>query len=384
MLEAGVAQTVCSETFDWVDMGAATPAPYSRTLFEVTESDQWEWLKRHETCEQVASWRYRLACRNTPMMIRTGDRFCGQIPANRSLGLHGDSLLRQLVSSWQARLLDAGQHCQTAPSSKGPATAFADSSQVQLLRWSGGGPILSLRSDNFSFAAFLRHQLGSASAACNASYLARGAEAFHLLEVDADTYLREVRPHAALVVNTFAHFNHVILNLVASRCVADQASATELAMGYWQAQLQLHAQALAGLRPRTRSFYLVSPAPMDLFVRRKGKRKGRRKGENITRPLPAAAVAGLMTAPTAAHENDVHNHNLYAAVNHMSIEAFIASGHGVIDALFEPASRRVDAHPASGSSGSSDSLHFCMPGVPDYVLDAVLGTVWRRSTDHSR
>ena len=97
-------------------------------------------------------------------------------------------------------------------------------------------------------------------------------------------------------VNTFAHFNHVILNLVASRCVADHASATELAMGYWQAQLQLHAQALAGLRPRTRSFYLVSPAPMDLFVRR--------KGEHITRPLPAAAVAGLMTsAPTAAHEN---------------------------------------------------------------------------------
>ena len=50
-----------------------------------------------------------------------------------------------------------------------------------------------------------------------------------------------------------------------------------------------------------------------------------------------------------------------------------AAGHRVID-LAETVSRRVDAHPSAymPPSPSADSLHFCMPGVPDYTLDIVL------------
>ena len=73
---------------------------------------------------------------------------------------------------------------------------------------------------------------------------------------------------------------------------------------------------------------------------------------------------------------------VYRAMNDMAALAFSAFGHGVIDTEVMMG-MRVDAHPASRSKATlgpkekiaqirSDSLHFCMPGAPDYALDVVL------------
>ena len=49
-------------------------------------------------------------------------------------------------------------------------------------------------------------------------------------------------------------------------------------------------------------------------------------------------------------------------------------GHGVIDHECM-LGLRVDAHPASINI-STDALHFCMPGPPDYAMDNVLRVVF--------
>ena len=68
--------------------------------------------------------------------------------------------------------------------------------------------------------------------------------------------------------------------------------------------------------------------------------------------------------------------DLYATVNDMSVAAFRAAGHSVIDHECM-LGQRIDAHPSSMTgSAQDDALHFCMPGPVDYALDNLLRTAF--------
>ena len=58
-------------------------------------------------------------------------------------------------------------------------------------------------------------------------------------------------------------------------------------------------------------------------------------------------------------------------------DANFLAGHGIID-LEWMLGVRVDAHPGPSlpKHPQGDRLHFCLPGVPDYALDAMLFAIF--------
>ena len=77
-----------------------------------------------------------------------------------------------------------------------------------------------------------------------------------------------------------------------------------------------------------------------------------------------------------------YEHDLYRGINDISVAAFLAAGHEVVDVEI-PMGVRIDGHPASHNIKSSgDALHYCMPGVPDFGLDFVLRAAF--GTPHRR
>jgi hypothetical protein len=364
-----------SASLEWVELNATTP-PYPLETFDEQFSDtdvnlgQRAFLERmsgrsNDSCVASKSYNFALSCpfeRAEP--IRTGEHFCQLLGPDEHVLLHGDSLANQFASSWQARLLHAKM---ISKSGAGSACAHLQLDQVRMLPGSGGGPVLSLYGQKHpQFLEFL--QLAGLEG-CSSTH---GAKDFHLLEMHASDYIHRIRRlnASSIIVNTFAHFYRVMRDL-SSKCELSMTNATTLVLQYWRSQLLLHAEALAALAGRVRVFYMTSPAPASLFYH---------KGQPpIVRPLTISeytsglrALMGYKFPSSSVSGLPDYGHELFKAVNEMSVEAFRAKGHGVID-LSEALGRRVDAHPSMASNLSSgDFLHFCMPGVPDVVLDRVL------------
>ena len=86
-------------------------------------------------------------------------------------------------------------------------------------------------------------------------------------------------------------------------------------------------------------------------------------------PIGADRVAPGSCVWVAGNE---YSHNTIGEINAMSVAAYLAAGHGVIDVENMLGMRR-DAHlDWGGGVHSSDALHYCEPGPVDYALDFTL------------
>ena len=96
-----------------------------------------------------------------------------------------------------------------------------------------------------------------------------------------------------------------------------------------------------------------------------------RGGAAIDVPVPLPHVAVDISAASAEY-----GHDIYYIVNALSVAAFRAVGHTVLD-VEEMLGMRVDAHPAAHNpQREGDALHFCTPGPLDWVLDVLLRAVF--------
>ena len=198
----------------------------------------------------------------------------------------------------------------------------------------------------------------------------------------------------AVLYNCFAHLDEVARDLAA--CYSAEApdrGAVALSVArrdvlvWWRRELaemavalrrvSLKAAALLGMDVRV--FYRTSPPASDRWVWSSRYAKAHdleapeapwaKPGGGCGAPLPDAAA--VYDPPPGADE---YGHEAFDLINAAAVAAFDAAGHSVVD-VATMLGQRVDAHPASRDGGSSDALHFCIPGPLDYVLDLVLRRV---------
>merc|ERR1711862_941781 len=103
--------------------------------------------------------------------------------------------------------------------------------------------------------------------------------------------------------------------------------------------------------------------------------------------VPTKRPMGDLPAPISLEdciENDyIHLWGCADAMNQIASTAFQEHGHRVLDTS-KVATLRPDAHPCSSvynprkrgkKQGEKDCNHFCLPGVPNVMLDGILAEV---------
>lgn len=191
--------------------------------------------------------------------------------------------------------------------------------------------------------------------------------------------------NAVIVVNQAAHLHRPADRLGACYAKHD-ASATPTAalvaaqsdlLAWWRREVERQARHLSRFCARAkevhnvtvRVFYRTSPPAADIWVR------NTRVENRPTTPLPPDADLAEAYKSPGTRDGIEYSHNLFGAINDMSTAAYLAAGHGVID-VEHMLGVRVDAHPASGTQGHGDALHFCAPGPVDFAVDAVVRALW--------
>ena len=307
-------------------------------------------------CANADAWRYEWGDRH---LLSAAD-LCATIAPNANVVLLGDSLSAQLVWSWAARLL------ATANSS---AFEFGlDRRQRSVPRCGHGGVVrqpAAARVSNLVLAEGFDFAASDPRCRTCASRVRREPTAFGLDVTYFDALEQTLENATVVVVNQFAHLFKFVSTL--ATCYRDVAAlAPDHAMAtarrdvgrFWAAQTAALASALRRIPARV--FYRTSPPAADVL---------RANG-----PVCPADVLGAGAARAAGWE---YGHDLYAGVNDLSVSAFLAAGHGIID-LEWMLGVRVDAHPGPSlpKHPQGDHLHFCLPGVPDYALDAMLFAIF--------
>ena len=328
------------------------------------------------TCKNDSSWRY--AWQGIPLL--DADKMCA-LANGTKLVIMGDSLSMQLHSSWVARLRAADYNAcpQTSTSDVGPGTAIYIK---EMQPWIVPSSLTSVdfRGEKCA-AAFRASAMHNLSAVRDDGMLSRLMSSQEGTDAINSSPSRKIR----VVYNAYAHLH---LNMIGplTECYnrtgfsesQSKALAVRDALTFWRGQAVAVAGLFQDVRNRAklnvppidvRTFYRTSPGAADQLQAMDG----------ASSPLSSAA-ATLEYYFTTPPEKIEYSHHVHAAMNDMAASAFSAFGHGIIDTEVMMG-MRVDAHPASVQGdfqakrkvpGQSDTLHFCMPGVPDYALDVVL------------
>ena len=337
------------------------------------------------TCKSDSSWRY--AWQGIPLL--DADKMCA-LANGIKLVIMGDSLSMQLHASWMARLRAAGYNTcpqtSTLTSVVGPGTAILIK---QMKPWIVASSWTSSDFRGEKCAAEFRASAMNSSSGYehSSSFVRADGMLSQLISSKEHTgatnssQSRKIR----VVYNAYAHLH---LNMIRplAECynrtglsdVQSKALAVRDALTFWRGQVVAVAGLFKDVRNRAklkvppidvRTFYRTSPRAADQLHAMDG----------ASSPLSSAA-ATLEHDFTTPPEKMEYSHHVYQAMNDMAVSAFSACGHGIIDTEVMMG-MRVDAHPASVQGdfkakqkvpGQSDTLHFCMPGVPDYALDVVL------------
>jgi len=169
------------------------------------------------------------------------------------------------------------------------------------------------------------------------------------------------------------------------KCYDDEDEAVRKVLQWWRVQMRAKARAFASTRARV--FYRTSPPAGDRFIGPNHPQTAplniedaRSNGDEKGPPgLTYSDILENYGSDEAVDDDDdsadiqrpsQYFHNIVKDVNAMGKEEFRAAGHGVVD-LEDMIGVRQDGHPAS-LTGVGDMLHYCMPGVPDYSLEATL------------
>lgn len=396
----------------------SAPLPYPRNAINSTTS---EFRVRGEACAWDNSWKYAWVPEKEPQRdLFTGQELCQKLPSNSSIFMFGDSLSGQLVTSWQTRL----QYSQAGLQDCGkqfamPPYNFQDPSKLGYgnAPWSccpNGARIQYVEA--WASAIFEKgvchFESGSANEnhkSCARSFCSN-PRAFDVMPKTPIEFAGIFQSASVVIVNEFAHLHPFITKVF--DCYNDRAAAKRDVLRFWKSQVVAKANALRD-HTHARVLYRTSPPAGDNFLRwhpltvpisaksirepstdilssavdwwtnSTAKSKFKQVGRHLTRSEEVATDTSSERRHTIssqpAEEND---HDIFAEINDMSKQAFLAAGHGILD-VEEMLGTRQDAHPASRApllakavtsrhGSEADKLHYCMPGVPDYALDTVL------------
>lgn len=192
-----------------------------------------------------------------------------------------------------------------------------------------------------------------------------------------------------IVFNEFAHVATIIMKM--EECYNDVDKAVRKVLQWWRVQMIIKAALFA--KTRARVFYRLSPPAGDFVIwpghpqtsplNIEDLRSGGNQGGSVIRLAYRATRDDMYgsqdeeaVARAAFSRVGEYFHELVNDMNAMGKEEFRAAGHGVVVDIDDMIGLRQDGHPAS-LTGLGDMLHYCMPGVPDFALEATLVQVLR-------
>lgn len=370
----------------WVFNDCDRPYPRSGVLHHANANT---------TCAADASWKYTwiqsppiLSCLQSgslPGRLHTGVELCDHLPQTMRLILAGDSLTGQLATSWEARLKESGiTECMprkdpTKQDKRGLEEVFWGVSSgpqikhIQIFNWviSDSGASTFLAGDVVDNNCGERMRKDPAS--------------FGIDEVmTSQEFVDKFNGATHIVFNEFAHVAKIIWSAV-EKCYDDEHEAVRKVLQWWRVQMRAKARAFASTRARV--FYRTSPPAGDRFIGPNHPQtaplnieNARSSGDEKGPPdLTYSDILENYGSDEAVDDDDDSGdiqrsshyfHDIVEELNAMGKEEFRAAGHGVVD-LEDMIGVRQDGHPAS-LTGVGDKLHYCMPGVPDYSLEATL------------
>ena len=420
--------------WEWQVVSAAKKAPY--TLSDIHSCPGMECQCRSDAlgwCAKSANGGPKRMLtnynRSRECQMLTAAELCALVPPATRVFFFGDSLSRQFVGSWAARLrahircVNTGSHGKqpipffhrgsmwcpgTEAAHSTSAISFFEENRLVDESWPTPGArlgVIALEPTDF------QTELGLATP-CAEKFRRKPSEFnVHAITVEGFKGLMRRLGATHVIFNTFAHLNHVIRKL--SMCYADEIrrfpnamagdessdcttkdagrrcsdshnsttadlawlAATRDVMRYWRRQVILRAAALADI-DSIRFIYRPSPAPGTLLCGEQCA-KGSLDRSRCTKPLSKEEYTGLVRPREVdgsfyGHQPECYSHGLVHDVNKISSAAFRSFGLDAIDddGLETMMGTRIEAHSAD------DLVHFCLRGVPDYALDAILRTIF--------
>ena len=223
----------------------------------------------------------------------------------------------------------------------------------------------------------------------DATRTAHGAAAGLMKKLD---FLSLFDDAQVVILNMYSHIWKQLIEPI-STCIKGTKQirwqlAAAVGLRLWEHNIAAIASALSEVSATKKIYYLLSATPGAFTCQAaQGLRTDRplrqQELEQLTRAWferhPGTRLSGGSCSPPF-DSSMPYQHQLYRTVNDLSARAFLKANLSVID-LEVMQGVRVDAHPAletqscnlnSTRSGENDHLHWCMPGVPDWVLDTVL------------
>jgi hypothetical protein len=315
-------------------------------------------------CANDRSWKYSWVQSMDPKhKLHTGRELCDIVPAGAQIFIIGDSLTGQLHWSWADRLNHSGE--LNSISWPGPMHAACCRNGACLIHVYAALSVVEPRGRcSFTSEKEVLRKCARAVCAVDTNYLVRLQE--------------QLFQNASVVImNDWAHLHRAIklVRSCYSKVAIDTDSwydATMDVLRWWRSQAAMKASALRSLTS-ARIFYRTSPPSAEWFMN-----KQKRKQFPIEHPCGVQEVQErknrILEMELIAHPDVAYSHATWAIVNNFTSDMYLKAGHEVID-LAEMLGVRVDAHKGSWN-GKGDLLHFCMPGAPDYALDAIVDIIF--------
>ena len=335
------------------------PLPYPRDLIRR------EW-KRNITCQRDRSYQYGWIDRagvwgfkDRIYKMMNGSELCQVVPRGTRVLLLGDSLSDQFGHSWSARLCaDLNRVCKPTESCSGGAVVWRETAMVNW--W----VCVDIRCTFDAGDKRVEH----CAKGVNNNTLAYALHDYSPPTLEFSKFINKTRP-SMLVINQMAHLGHFLSKT--SPCYTRALPETGLSLlksdvqRFWRKAMAGTARFLRDEYPHLRVILRTSPPAADgLYT----------KGHYNEVPLTGGADFEKGDSPWE------YEHGLYRGINDLTVAAFLAAGHDVVDVEI-PMGVRIDGHPASHSTvNRGDALHYCMPGVPDFGLDFVLRAIFGPST----
>lgn len=372
----------------WYNHTAASAEP----PYELTERSAAEdhfWLsprerQRYGQCraggDRSWQWRWASAVDGCDVAVPTPPQLCAALSGQRLL-LVGDSLMKQH--------LRALVHGSTA--ARGSAAA-RESLPASCPVPAQGGWCFRLTCHASSRPATVcgaTHEFtlingsdGSASGPAAApAHRPHGCETAALVLPASATVLTPacLGEFDAVVMGEFAHWVGVGGAGSVAACLrgkgveerAATAESTRWVLQLYAAQMRRRAALLATSAARPKLYYLTAP------LAEPGRHTdGLLPPAQPKSPRFAQPAVDLRFVETFRNTPTPYGHQLYASFNAIARDAFRNSSVRLVD-LELPLSFRVDGHGA-------DALHFCLPGVPDFLSAVLYSFVLRRGGGRDR
>ena len=378
------------------DPRAASP-PYSHAL--LNGSSPWPWSQLvgggwAADCAHDVSWKVLWANDGgLQQPVMSAAALCRAVPRGARIVAFGDSMSAQIHAAWCARLvaqqwLDASRSPQEFARHQQWRLQWQDGKARTCACADGGASFTMVDAYNWALCERPKQSesgsdarsvyrckftSGDPRAARCATAMRANASRFNLNPIAPDELLAliaRLQP-TALIFNDFPHLHPFAMKLRECYTKRDKLRldfANRLArrdvLRFWAERTARLARLLATLAPSIRSFYRTSPSAAP-----PPKAAGSKASNVLTMLDPNPGLAG---------HGSSYSHDLQQPVNDISIAAFRAAGHQILDVDFMLGTR-WDARPSAHNPSSYDQLHYCLPGPIDSAVDQIVQQMygWR-------